>query len=405
MSLCLRVFASLRFVLFPTGGNDDLRCSLNPAGSRGLFYRMALILCMSAIFMMGLIMIYSTTSAEIMDLELSKSSYQTLLKQIMYAIMGIGLSLIVSKMGYRNLLKYSPVLLAFFSFLLVLTLIPGVGREVNGSKRWLMLFGLSLQPSEFVKYIVPAYFIHRMMQYDEASFVFRDFLKLVGIIAIPMFLILIEPNNGTTAVIGVSVLILCLLMRISFRYWALPLLICLFLGSIFAYNTSYVSARLKVYLHPELDLKGKGHQPYQAKIATGSGNFFGRGAGNSLQKLSYLPEAQNDYIAAIYAEEFGFFGMSILITLYLAFACLGFYIANQCNTLIGFYLASAITFLIAFQAFLNLGVVSGMLPSTGLNLPLFSQGGSSLMANIAGFSILLNIAKDAKFSYRDLSNG
>ena len=351
-----------------------------------------LLLCVSAIFMLGIVMIYSTTSAEVMDLELNKSLNQALLKQLMYGAMGLGLSIVAWKAGYRNVLNYSPQLLAILTFLLVLTLIPGIGREVNGSRRWLMIFGLSLQPSEFVKYIIPAYFIHRFMQFSGKIFTFRDFLKIIGTVAGPMLLILIEPNNGTTAVIGVAVLMLCLLMRISFKYWAIPLLVCVFLGGVFAYNLAYVSARMKVYLNPELDLKGKGHQPYQAKIAAGSGKLFGRGPGNSLQKLSYLPEAQNDYIAAIYAEEFGFFGMILLIILYLAVACLGFYIANACKTLEGFYFAGAITFLITFQAFLNLGVVSGLLPSTGLNLPWFSQGGSSLMANILGLGILLNVS-------------
>jgi cell division protein FtsW len=358
--------------------------SYNPVG-------FILFLCISTIFMLGLVMIYSTTSAEVMDLELNKSTHQALSRQLMYAVMGLGLSWIAWKVGYGNVLKYSPQLLAIFTFLLLLTLIPGIGREVNGSRRWLSIFGLSLQPSEFVKYIIPAYFIHSFMQFSGKLFTFRDFLKLVGTLAVPMLLILVEPNNGTTAVIGMTVLVLCLLTRVSFKYWAIPLLVCVFLGGIFAYNLSYVSARMKVYLNPELDLKGKGHQPYQAKIAAGSGKFLGRGPGNSLQKLSYLPEAQNDYIAAIYAEEFGFSGMLLLITLYLVVACLGFYIASQCKHLPGFYFAGAITFLITFQAFLNLGVVSGLLPSTGLNLPLFSQGGSSLMANILGFSFLLNI--------------
>lgn len=353
-----------------------------------------LLLCIAAIFMLGIIMIYSTTSAEVMDLELNKSTHQALFKQLMYAVMGLGLALVAWKVGYRKFLNYSPQLLAFFTFLLFITLIPGIGREANGSRRWLVIFGLSLQPSEFVKYIVPAYFIHRFLQYQGKPFVFRDFLKMAGIVSVPMLLIMVEPNNGTAAVIGVGVLVLCLLTRISFKYWAIPLLGLVFLGGIFAYNLSYVSARMKVYLNPELDLKGRGHQPYQAKIAAGSGKMWGRGPGNSLQKMSYLPEAQNDYIAAIYAEEFGFAGMLFLITLYLLFACCGFYIANQCRTVEGFYYAGAATFLIAFQAFLNLGVVSGLLPSTGLNLPLFSQGGSCLMANIAVLGILLNISKN-----------
>lgn len=337
-------------------------------------------------------MIFSTTSAEILDHELDKSTHQAIIKQLYYAIAGLGLAWGVIKLGYRNLLNYSTPLLVIFSVLLLMTLIPGIGREVNGSRRWLNLAGLSFQPSEFVKYIIPAYFIHNFLKFNEEEFGFKDFIKLVGTVSIPMLLVLVEPNNGTTAVIGLTLVALFLITRIQFKYWAWPLLGFVLVVGTFASQLPYVSARLKVYLHPELDLKGKGHQPYQAKIAAGSGELWGKGPGNSLQKLSYLPEAQNDYIAAIYAEEFGFSGMLGIITLYLTMASLGFYIAYQCPDRGGFFLASCAIFLISFQAFLNLGVVSGLLPSTGLNLPLFSQGGSSLMANITGLALLFSVS-------------
>ena len=338
-------------------------------------------------------MIFSTTSADIMDHELNKNTHQALIKQLYYAIAGLGMAYGIVKLGYRNLLRYSTPLLALFTFFLVLTLIPGIGREVNGSKRWLQIAGLSFQPSEFVKYLIPTYFIHQLWSHEGEHFTIRDFLKLVGIVSIPMLLILVEPNNGTTFVIGTTLLALFLIARIPLKYWAWPLLAFVLVGGVFASQLPYVSARMKVYMNPELDLKGKGHQPYQAKIAAGSGGLFGKGPGNGLQKLSYLPEAQNDYIAAIYAEEFGFIGVSALITLYLLLASVGFYIAYQCRECAGFYLAGCAAFLISFQAFLNLSVVSGLLPSTGLNLPLFSQGGSSLMANISGLAILISVAK------------
>ena len=341
-------------------------------------------------------MIFSTTSAEILDHELDKSTHQAIIKQLYYAMAGLGLAWVVIKLGYRELLRYSAPLLAVFTFLLLLTLIPGIGREVNGSRRWLHFVGLSFQPSEFVKYIIPAYFIHNYLKYDEEKFYFRDFIKLVGVVSVPMLLVLVEPNNGTTAVIGLTLVALFLLTRIHFRYWAFPLLGFVIVVGTFALQLPYVSARIKVYLHPELDLKGKGHQPYQAKIAAGSGELWGKGPGNSLQKLSYLPEAQNDYIAAIYAEEFGFMGMLGVITLYLVMASLGFSIAYHCPERGGYLLASCAIFLISFQAFLNLGVVSGLLPSTGLNLPLFSQGGSSLMANIAGLALLFSVSIESR---------
>ena len=145
---------------------------------------------------------------------------------------------------------------------------------------------------------------------------------------------------------------------------------------------------VNVYLNPELDIRGRGHQPYQAKIAAGSGKLMGKGPGNSLQKLSYLPEAQNDYIAAIYAEEFGFLGMIVLITLYMLVAYFGFSVAISTADQVGLCVAASFTFLISFQAFMNLGVVSGLLPSTGLNLPFFSQGGSSLIVNMMAISLI-----------------
>lgn len=360
------------------------------------FHRLLLLLSVSSIFVMGLVMIFNTTSAEVLDLALAKSTHQALFKQILYGCVGLILASGVWSFGYRNIIAISPYILAFFCFLLVLTLIPGIGREVNGSRRWIGIAGFSFQPSEFVKYAVPLYFIYRLLPIDPTQLSFKSFLKLGGILAIPILLILIEPNNGTAGVIGLVVIVVCILSRIPFKYWALPLSILIMIGGISAYNLPYVMARLKVYLHPELDLKGKGHQPYQAKIAAGSGQLLGRGPGNSLQKLSYLPEAQNDYIAAIYAEEFGFIGVSCLILLYMSIGYIGFFIAYTAQDRNGFYLAAVITFLICFQAFMNLGVVSGLLPSTGLNLPFFSQGGTSLMANIMGLGLLLNIANERK---------
>lgn len=350
-----------------------------------------LILCLSLIFAMGLVMIFSTTSAEVLDHDLNRSTHQALIKQMSYAAGGIFLAWIIYRVGYRTLLEGSPVLLAFLTLLLILVLIPGIGREVNGSRRWLSVGGLSFQPSEFVKYVLPAYFIHRFLQAQEITGTW--FLKTMGVAVVPTLLIMVEPNNGTAAVVATTLLVLCFLARIPARFWGIPIACLAVLGALFAYNLPYVEARLRVYMHPELDLKGKGHQPHQAKIAAGSGQLFGKGPGNGLQKLSYLPEAQNDYIAAIYAEEFGFAGIATLILCYACVGFLGFQFALQAVDSGAFLFASAVTFLFCFQAFLNMGVVSGLLPSTGLNLPLFSQGGSSLMANIAGMGILLSASE------------
>ena len=154
----------------------------------------------------------------------------------------------------------------------------------------------------------------------------------------------------------------------------------------------HVHNRIEIYLHPEMDQQGKGHQPHQAKIAAGSGGAFGVGLGESLQKLNYLPHARSDYIAAIFAEEFGFVGICLLVFLYTTIGYLGFSIAAETDNLAAFYTVAIFTFLICFQAFLNLGVVSGLLPSKGTNLPFFSHGSSSLLANLIVICIILNIA-------------
>lgn len=351
-----------------------------------------LLLTVGAIFCTGLVVIFSTTSAEVIDLELPVNAHHALVRQVIYAGAGLFLAFCVSRIGYDTILRISPLLLTLFSIFLLLTLIPGIGREVNGSRRWLGFAGLYFQPSEFVKIIVPAFFIYRFLGVQGEKISLSFFLRVVGIAFIPILLILIEPNNGTAAVIAFSLVVLCFLLRVRFKFWAFPLVALVLVGGTFASQLPYVTARIKVYLNPELDIKGKGHQPYQAKIAAGSGQLFGKGPGKSWQKLSYLPEAQNDYIAAIFAEEYGFLGVSVLISLYLILACLGFSIASNAQDAGGFYLAAMVTYVITFQAFLNLGVVSGLLPSTGLNLPFFSQGGTSVMANLIGIGILWSIS-------------
>lgn len=354
---------------------------------------LALMLLSLTILSLGLLMIFSTTSAGILDHDLGKNTHLAFLKQVYYCLAGFFLSVLIFKIGYQKILSFAPICLTVFIVLLIFTLIPGIGKEVNGSRRWLSFMGLSFQPSEFVKYLVPAYFIKRFLDYPEGTFSFTAFLKLSVQVALPIFLILVEPNNGTALVIGMTLLVLLILLKVPFRYWGSVLFPLIAIGGIFALQLPYVSARLSAYIHPETDLKGKGHQPHQAKIAAGSGGLFGKGPGNGLQKLSYLPEAQNDYIAAIFAEEFGFLGIFCLILLYMLLAYIGFSISFQAEDLSGFYLGASVTFLISLQAFLNLGVVSGLLPSTGLNLPFFSQGGTSLMASMVGLAILLSIGK------------
>ncbi|MCB1113890.1 MAG: cell division protein FtsW [Chlamydiia bacterium] len=357
--------------------------------------RPGVLLLMAAlvIFTLGLVMIFSTTSADALDHAKVQGLSSQLLKQILFSGAAALLAVGVYRLGWVRVYESTPWIMLGIVVLLTLVLIPGVGKVVNGSRRWLSLGGFSFQPSEFAKFIVPLYFFYGW-QHAKGEKNLLFFLKLLAVTLIPIVLIMVEPNNGT-ALVTLSVLVVVFfLVKVPLKFWAFPLLGMLIIGGVFASQLPYVTRRLQVYLHPELDLRGKGHQPYQAKIAAGSGGLFGKGAAKSLQKLSYLPEAQNDYIAAIWAEEFGFAGVLALILLYLTLLLSGFKIAFLSPVQEGAVIALLIVFLISFQAFLNMGVVSGLLPSTGLNLPLFSQGGTSLMANFSEIALLLSIGEN-----------
>ena len=348
------------------------------------------------LFALGMVMIFNTSSAEVLDHDLELSTHHALIRHIFSAFFGCAIAGLAWFLGYRTLLKLSYPLLAFVTFLLLLVFVPGIGVTANGAHRWIRLGPYTMQPSELAKFLIPAAFLQTLLQRGRQELELLDFLKVLGALALPIGLILLEPDNGTVAIIGATLVVMFFLTGIRASYWVLPMLLFVAVAGVAAMNTTYVSSRLKVYLNPELDVRGRGHQPLQAKIAVGSGGLMGRGPGKSLQKLSYLPEAQNDYIAAIYGEEFGYTGILALILLYMTIAYLGFHIALQSADRAGFMVAGMITFLIALQAFLNLGVVSGLLPSTGLNLPFFSQGGTSLLANIVGIGVLLNVAYAAE---------
>lgn len=356
---------------------------------------LALIVSISLLFCLGLLMVFNTTAAEVIDRSLNMSTHAALGKQALYGAVGVAAGMCVYRIGYINILKWSGPLLVLVSILLVAVFIPSVGQTINGARRWIGIAGITFQPSEAAKILLPLWFIQWMVKQRELTEL-KPFLKALAVLAIPLLLIFVEPDNGTTVIIFLSLAVLFLLARIKWTYWALPLLVFACVGITAALNMPHVPNRIQIYLHPELDLKGKGHQPYQAKIAAGSGQWTGRGLGESLQKLNYLPEARSDYIAAIYAEECGFIGILGLIALYMVITCSGFLIAMRASTREAFLLASILTFLISIQAFLNLGIVSGLLPSKGMTLPFFSQGGSSLIMNMIAFFLLLDIRRRAK---------
>lgn len=353
--------------------------------------RLFIVSLILLLYGLGLFLVFNTTSAESLDYYDGAVNYRALYKQLWFGVLGVCLGALVWKMGYQRILSLTPFLYGITIVLLLSVFIPGLGVSVGGAKRWVNLLGYTLQPSEFVKFVLPLYCIFQCQALPFEQRSLKSICHLAALMALPIVLILFQPNNGTCAVLLTVLVTLCFILKIPLKYWALPICILFSFGSLFAYHLPYVHDRIHIYLHPESDLRGKGHQPYQAKIATGSGQLFGKGPGKSMQKFSYLPEAQNDYVAAIFAEEFGFFGALILILSYCLFAYGGYSIAATAKDDLGMYVAVIFTFLITMQAFLNLGVVTGLLPTTGLNLPFISQGGSSLVSHSCMLGLILSV--------------
>ena len=358
--------------------------------------RFLLFVTIVTIFLIGVIMVFNTTSAEMIDRGSEIQSYLSMGKQIAFCFFGLFVGYLIYLFGYERLIEYAYSLFAISIFLLLLVFVPKVGMHINGAHRWINCFGISLQPSEFVKIMLPIFYL-KLLRTVPNNLTFKRFFFWQFILFTPVALIIIEPDNGTAAILLTTLVVLYFLTGIRWLYWVVPIIVVATLGITVGLSMRHVRDRIHVYLHPEADLLGKGHQPYQARIAAGSGGLLGKGLGESLQKYNYLPEARSDYIAAIYAEEFGFLGMLTLVILYMGIAVFGFRIGIEAKDEEGYYLATIFTFMVSLQAFLNLGVVSGLLPSKGTNLPFFSQGGSSLLANIFMIAMIMNVgSKDER---------
>lgn len=346
--------------------------------------RLILVSSLSLVFATGLLMVFGTSSALVLDRSLRISTHGALIRHLSHALLAVGACGLSWRVGYSRWLRAAPYLYGATLFLLVIVLL---GPARNGAHRWLAFGPISFQPSELAKLTIPLFAVSQI----HWSRRLRGFLLLFSLLALPLGLIFLEPDNGTIAIVGATLLALCFFARVRTAFWLVPTAVAALVLCWAALQLPYVSGRLGVYLDPSLDRLGKGHQPYQAKIAAGSGGLTGRGMGHSMQKYTYLPEAQNDYIAAIFAEEAGFVGMLLLIVLYMSVGAAGFAIAHRAQDRQGFWVAGTLTFLLLIQAFFNLGVVSGLLPAKGLNLPFFSQGGTSLIANGLLVGLLLSV--------------
>lgn len=364
-----------------------------------------LIIVVSLLLSIGIVMIYSTSA--IYAGENHHDSYFYIKKQAVWALLGIFLLMAFTMIDYHFLRKLSIPLLFLSTFLLILVFVPGFGRAAGGARRWLRFASLSFQPSEFTKFAIVVYladFLARKQ--SRIREIWKGIFLPLSIILLNMLLVVLQPDLGTTVLLGLVVFFLLFSagMRISYLVTialaALPVLYTVI------FKSAYRRSRILIFLDPWKDSQGRGFQIIQSWIALSSGGVFGLGLAQSRQKFFYLPEAHTDFIFSIIGEELGLVGTASILTLFIVFVMAGMRVAWKAPDLYGNLLATGIVTLIALQAIINIGVVTGTFPTKGLPLPFISFGGSNLVVNIASVGVLLNIARHStsrKLNRREVS--
>ncbi len=354
-----------------------------------------LALILALLMMCGLLTLFSATYYKAVD---QGDALLEVKKQLIGVCLGAFLMFLTSRIPYSFWQKPRVVMLALTgSFaLLVLVLIPGIGVYVNGSRRWLNIAGLSFQPSELAKIASVMYLASTLsFRLKQVERLWTGILPLLVIPAAMFLLILQQPNLSTAGSIMIVAILMMLLAGAKWKHLSLMGVAGLAVGFAYAWVEPYRRERLLSFRNPFAQMSDEGYQLSQSLIAIGSGGLFGRGLGQGRQKFSYLPYPESDFIFAIIGEDFGLFGCCVVILLFVAFAVAGMRIALNCQDRYGCLLAAGITAMISVQAFINIGVVVGILPTTGLPLPFFSAGGTSISLLMAAVGILFNISRHA----------
>ena len=354
-----------------------------------------LALILALLMMCGLLTLFSATYYKAVD---QGDALLEVKKQLIGVGLGAFLMFLTSRIPYSFWQKPRVVMLALTgSFaLLVLVLIPGIGVYVNGSRRWLNIAGMSFQPSELAKIASVMYLASTLsFRLKQVERLWTGILPLLVVPAAMFLLILQQPNLSTAGSIMIVAILMMLLAGAKWKHLSLMGVAGLAVGFAYAWVEPYRRERLLSFRNPFAQMSDEGYQLSQSLIAIGSGGLFGRGLGQGRQKFSYLPYPESDFIFAIIGEDFGLFGCCVVILLFVAFAVAGMRIALNCQDRYGCLLAAGITAMISVQAFINIGVVVGILPTTGLPLPFFSAGGTSISLLMAAVGILFNISRRA----------
>ena len=354
--------------------------------------RKVLLISVILISLFGVLMIYSSSC--IWSEYKFHDPYKYLKSQSIFLIIGYIIMYIISKYPYQNYKKLSNIIFGICFTMLVLVLIPGIGTVRNGSRSWFGIGGLGIQPSEFTKLSL-IIFTAKYLDNNEKSLrnIKKGVFPILGILFLVFALIMLEPDFGTGVIIVMTIITLLFVSGVKMNFFIKIGLLGLLGVVILIIIAPYRLQRILSFLNPWSDPLGSGFQIIQSLYAIGPGGLLGLGLGNSIQKHFYLPEPQTDFIFSIISEEFGFMGVLIVSTLFILIIISGFKISINCEDKFGKYLAFGITFGLSFQTLLNLMVVTGLIPVTGVTLPFLSYGGSSLIISLISIGILLNISK------------
>ena len=320
-------------------------------------------------------------------------------RQGVFAIMGVAAMFFISKINYQRFRGFAKPLLYVAIILLVLVLIPGIGQTRNNATRWIGVGDLfTFQPSEIAKLAVVVYFSDSISKKKDKMRTTRygilPYLLILGVLAVLMML---EPHlSGTVLILSAG----AALMLVGGIRWAWVGAAVGFVGGVAALMLTgvikYGQSRIAMWQNPFIDARGDGYQLSQSLISIGSGGLLGVGLGKSRQKFLYLPEEHNDFIFAIICEELGLIGAAIIMLLFAALVLRGYWLALPTRDRFGCLLVVGVTTLIAMQVFLNIGVVTGLLPTTGISLPFFSYGGTALSIQLAEMGIVLSVSRQMK---------
>jgi cell division protein FtsW len=349
-----------------------------------------LVLVTTALVLFGLVMVYSATSG---SAALGNANPLGVVeKQVIYALIGVGLLVVVSRLPLEQLRALAPTLVVAALVLCVGVL--AVGASVNGARRWITAGPLVFQPSELAKLAVVVWTASYLSR-RPAPRTLKELARPLGFLVLGFAgLVLVEPDLGTALTLLMVVGAILLVSGTRMRLLASAYGIVFALAAIAAWSSPYRRDRLLTFLDPWKDPTGAGLQNVQALISFGSGGIFGRGLGQGIEPLHYLPEAHTDMMFAVVGEELGLVGVALMLMAFCAFGYAGIRLAIACRDPFAKRLAAGITALVCGQAAINMAAVIGVAPLTGIPLPFVSYGGSSLVVMLVGVGVLLNIARD-----------